>query len=97
MVDLGYEGEVTIVTFVDEDGKEIHYEPDLEINYDGKRFAILVELPSEDCEPGCKCHEEPQAIVTRIDTEDGEDVYIDPTEEEFEAVLAIYEDSFDEE
>ena len=80
MVDLGYEGEVTIVTFVDEDGKEIHYEQDLEINYDGKRFAILVELPSEDCEPGCKCHEEPQAI-----------------EEEFEAVLAIYEDSFDEE
>ena len=62
MVDLGYEGEVTIVTFVDEDGKEIHYEQDLEINYDGKRFAILVELPSEDCEPGCKCHEEPQAI-----------------------------------
>ena len=32
MVDLGYEGEVTIVTFVDEDGKEIHYEQDLEIN-----------------------------------------------------------------
>ena len=35
--------------------------------------------------------------MTRIDTEDGEDVYVDPTEEEFEAVLAIYEDSFDEE
>lgn len=97
MADLDYEGEVTVVTFTDDEGHETHYEEDMVINYDGKRFAVLVSLPPEDCEPGCKCHEEPEAIISRIDTEDGEDVYVDPTEEEFEAVLAIYEDVFVEE
>ena len=91
MADLDYEGEVTVVTFTDDEGHETHYEEDMVINYDGKRFAVLVSLPPEDCEPGCKCHEEPEVIIARIDQEDGEDIYVAPTDEEFDAVLALYE------
>lgn len=97
MVEQGYEGEVSVVVIDDGEGHETYYEEDMVINYEGKSFAVLISLPPEDCEPGCKCHEEPEVIIARIDTENGEDVYVGPTDEEFEAVLAIYEDSFDEE
>ena len=30
-------------------------------------------------------------IIARIDQEDGEDIYVAPTDEEFDAVLALYE------
>jgi|GEM_PF-5207052 len=35
MADLDYEGEVTVVTFTDDEGHETHYEEDMVINYDG--------------------------------------------------------------
>ena len=38
MADLDYEGEVTVVTFTDDEGHETHYEEDMVINYDGKRL-----------------------------------------------------------
>ena len=31
------------------------------------------------------------AFIARVDVEDGEEVYVDPTEEEFQAVMKAYE------
>lgn len=93
MVDQEYEGEMSVVVIDDGEGNETYYEEEVIIPYDGKSFAILLSLPPEECEPGCKCHEEPEMIIARIDKEpDGGDVYVAPTDEEFEAVLAIFEE-----
>ncbi len=93
MVEQGYEGEVAVVVITDDEGNETYFEEELVIAHEGKNFAILVSLPPEDCEPGCKCHEEPEVIIARIDQdENGEDEYVAPEEDEFDAVLAIYEE-----
>ncbi len=97
MADQGFENEVPVVVLTDEDGNELFYEEDMIINYEGKEFAILVSLPPEECEPGCKCHEEPHITIARLDEEDGEEVYVVPTDEEFDAVSALYEEGIDEE
>lgn len=92
MVDANYEGEMSVVVIDDGEGNEMYYEEEVVIPYNDKEFAILVSLPPEDCEPGCECHEEPEIIVARIDTnEDGEEEYVAPTDEEFDAVLNLYE------
>ncbi len=93
MVEANYEGEVNVVVIEDEKGNESYFEEELIIEHDGKEFAILVSLPGEDCEEDCECHKEAEIIVARIDAdESGENIYVAPTDEEFEAVLALYEE-----
>lgn len=93
MVDANYEGEMSVIVIDDGEGNEMYYEEEVVIPYNNKEFAILVSLPPEDCGADCACHEEPEIIIARIDaTEDGEEEYVAPTDEEFDAVLAIYEE-----
>ena len=73
----------TTVVITDEEGKETYYSEEMVIPLGKKNFAILVEETDSD---------EDTAVVARIDfDEDGEPVYLDPTEEEFTAVMAAYE------
>ncbi len=96
--DMNMEEEIPVVVIEDAEGHEKYYEEETVIPYNGKEFAILVAIPTEECEEGCKCHEEPDAIIARIDTdENGEAVYVAPEEEEFEAVLKLYDELEDEE
>mgnify|MGYP003584950016 CR=1 FL=1 len=85
----------SVVVMTDEEGNEYYYREDRIIPVGDKRFAILVELLDEECgcdDEGCDCEsDEVDIFIARIDTEDGEDVYVDPTDEEFEAVREIYE------
>lgn len=71
--------EVYVVTATDDDGNEVEYQEVQRIDLDGITFSLLVEL----CEDDCDC--EGDAIIARVDTEDGEDVYVAPTDEEFAA------------
>ena len=63
-----------------------------------KNFALLIPIDECECDDEeCACHEdeneEPDVYIGRIDfDEDGEAVYLDPTEEEFEAVKTAYEE-----
>lgn len=92
MVEQGYEGEVAVVIIEDEEGNELYYEEDMVIPYEGKDYAILLSLPPEVCEDN-QCMEEPELIIARIDKdENGEDVYVSPTDEEFDAIVKIYEE-----
>lgn len=89
--------EELVVVMTDEEGNEYYYREDMIVPVGDKRFAILVPLQvEEDCEcgDGCGCDEdETDVYIARIDTdEDGEDVYVDPTDEEFEAVRQAYEE-----
>ena len=88
------EEESAVVEMVDDDGNVFLYTEEMIIELDNKRFAILVELPAEDEE----LEDEPEVIIAKIVLDDdGEDLYIDPTDEEFERVQEAYDKLFDEE
>ncbi len=92
--------EELVVVMTDEEGNEYYYREDMIVPVGDKRFAILVPLDAEcECDDeDCECEaDETDVFIARIDTdENGEDVYVDPTDEEFEAVRQAYEELVDE-
>ena len=80
--------EVELITITGEDGQEEYYAEDVTIEYAGKQFAVLVPYV-EDEEAAATTSGD--AIIARIDEEDGEPVYVSPTDEEFDAVVKIYD------
>lgn len=95
-----------LIEMTDEDGNVFYYSEELIIPVDGVNFALLVEVKDEhehgegctcggDCDCGC---EDDDVIIAKIVTgADGEDEYIEPTDEEFEKVRAAYEKLLDAE
>lgn len=91
------EMEDSVVVMTDEEGNEYYYIEEEVICLDDKRFAILVPVEDE-CECGCDCHHEVDAVIAKVEkTETGEEVYCNPTDEEFEEVLRIYNEREEEE
>lgn len=101
--DLDEMEEDLIVVMTDEEGNEYYYREEMIIPVDEKRYAILVpiEIDEEGCECGdseCGCDDEIDVFIARIDAdENGEEVYVDPTDEEFEQVRQAYEELMNEE
>ncbi|WP_346354173.1 DUF1292 domain-containing protein [Azotosporobacter soli] len=90
-----------VVIVTDEDGNEFYYREEMIIPVDGKKFAILIPLHNDDeCEDeSCDCcdGDDTDVFVARIDIdESGEEVYVDPTDEEFDAVLNAYEEAVED-
>lgn len=83
------------VVMTDEEGNEFYYIEEEIISIGNDRFAILVPI-EEDC--SCSCceghdHEEADAIIAKIvKDENGDEVYCNPTDEEFDEVLRVYEE-----
>ncbi|HWR07205.1 DUF1292 domain-containing protein [Sporomusa sp.] len=94
-----------VVVMTDEEGNEYYYREDMIVPVGDKRFAILVpiDVDEEGCECsddscGCGCGEEADVFIARIDVdENGEEIYLDPTDEEFEQVRKAYEEMVFEE
>ncbi|WP_301859067.1 DUF1292 domain-containing protein [uncultured Megasphaera sp.] len=78
--------EVMVITITAPDGTETDFEEVDTIEVDGKLFSLLVQI--------CDDEEEGDTIIARIDEEDGEPVYVEPTEEEFEAARIKFEELF---
>ena len=102
MSDVEEDGNI-IVEMIDAEGNTFLYEEEMIIPIDDKKFALLVALPYEDEEGeqhhhGCDCGcEEDDVIIAKIvENEDGEEEYIEPTDEEFEIVRQAYDDFFSE-
>ncbi|MCE5285421.1 MAG: DUF1292 domain-containing protein [Pelosinus sp.] len=104
--DLEEMDEDLVVVMTDEEGNEYYYREEMIIPVGEKKYAILVALDTEDdCECGheheecgCGCDEDVDVYIARIDTdESGEEVYVDPTDEEFEQVRAAYEELMEDE
>ena len=100
--------EEPVVVMVDEEGNEFYYREDMIIPVGEKKFAVLVSMDDECAESDCECGDsecdcdDVDVFIARIDTDDdGKEVYVDPTDEEFEQVRAAYaelmEDEEDEE
>lgn len=94
------DGDATIVEFTDEDGNKFYYEEEMIIPVDGESYALLVGLHDDDHEEGCACGcedgDEDVLIAKIVKNEQGEDEYVEPTEDEFERVQAAYNALVDE-
>lgn len=78
--------EPIVVTITAPDGSEQDFAQDVVIPWAGKEFAVLVSIPESETDT-----REPEVILARIDTdENGEPEYVPPTDEEYDAVEAIY-------
>ncbi|MFR7418304.1 DUF1292 domain-containing protein [uncultured Megasphaera sp.] len=95
--------EVIIVTATDDDGNEVNYREKYRFELDGKVFALLVEVPDRDDDADfdddgdADFDDDGDEILARVDMEDGEEVYVAPTDEEFEAANAELDRIFSEE
>ncbi|AJQ27804.1 MULTISPECIES: DUF1292 domain-containing protein [Pelosinus] len=98
--DLEELDEELVVVMTDEEGNEYYYREEMIVPVGDKQYAILIPIEDgeeeEDCgcNAGCGCSEdEVDVYIARIDTdENGEEIYVDPTDEEFEEVRKAYEE-----
>ncbi len=87
------EDQEAVIMVTDEDGNESYYLEEMVIPMDNKNFAMLTELGKDDEDD----EESDNVIIARIEfNENGDPIYLDPTEEEFEKVKAAYEQIMDE-
>lgn len=95
-----------IVTFVDEDGNEEYYIEEMILEVNGEKFALLVPTcDDEEAEAehehhdGCCCEDEAdEAFFAKIIINDkGEEEYVMPSDEEFDAACQAYDKLMDEE
>ncbi len=84
-----------IVVMVDAEGKETYYYEEMVFPVGRDDFALLVKFdPEAEEEPA---EEEEEVVIAKVTfDEEGEACYVDPSEEEFLAALAAYEELMDE-
>ncbi len=98
MVDENYEGNIYYLEFEDEEGNTQYFTEDLIINYNDQQFAVLVHVEPED--EGHEGQDEPYMILARLETnEEGIEEYVplDEDDDDFDAVVDIYENMGDDE
>ena len=85
--------EDVVVEMTDEEGNSYYYRQEMIIPVGGDKFALLVGIHDEEeehthsCGCGCGEHDEDVLIAKIVVDEDGEEEYVEPTDEEFDAVL----------
>jgi len=90
-----------VVVMTDDEGNEYYYSEEMIIPVGEEKFALLVGLHDEEHLHGCGCgadDEDEDVIIAKIVANaDGEEEYIEPTDEEFAAVQKAYDAICDEE
>ena len=102
--DLAVEDEEMVVVMTDEEGNEFYYREEMIIPVGEEKFALLVGIHDEDeeehehCGCGCECSEDDEDVLIAkiVKNEQGEEEYVDPTDEEFDKVQAAYDAIMDE-
>lgn len=83
---LQTEDQEALVVVTDDKGNKTYYAEEMVIPIDNKSFALLVREPMDE-EEAEALEEDDAVMIARIEFDtDGEPVYVDPTDEEFEAV-----------
>ena len=88
-----------LIEMTDDEGNVFYYVEEMIIPVGDETFALLVEVKDDTHEHGCDCGcEDDDVIIAKIVVnENGEEEYIEPTDEEFEKVQEVYEKLLDEE
>jgi uncharacterized protein YrzB (UPF0473 family) len=101
--DLTVDEDEMVVVMTDEEGNEFYYREEMIIPVGDEKYALLVGIHDHDDEHehcGCGCGEgeddEDVLIAKIVKNEQGEEEYVDPTDEEFEKVQAAYDAIMDE-
>ncbi len=98
---LEEEDDAIVVEFTDEDGNTYLYEQEMILPVNGEKFALLLGVEDEEHEHGCGCGceegDEDVLIAKIVVNESGEEEYVEPTDEEFEAVQKAYDALIEEE
>lgn len=94
----------TVVVITDEEGNEYNYVEEMVFPAGEDQYAILVSIDGEGCccedhdheehvhdDEECGCEEVDVILAKVVKDENGEVVYIEPTDEEFEIAQAAYE------
>lgn len=86
-----------IVEIIDNEGNKTYFIEEMLLPVGDKTFSILVEAKAdEDVED--EEDEEENVIVAKVEFDkDGEPMYLDPTDEEYEQFKAAYEQMLEEE
>lgn len=102
MADEMMNEEDVVVVMTDEDGHEYYYREEMIIPVDEERYALLVGIHGEDeehaagCGCGCEDGDEDVIIAKIVVNDEGEEEYIEPSDEEFETVQKAYDALVDE-
>ncbi len=92
-----------VVVMTDEDGNEYYYREEMIIPVGNDKYALLIgihedgEEHASGCGCGCEDDDEDVLIAKIVMNDDGEEEYVDPTDEEFDAVQKAYDKLMDEE
>lgn len=89
------------VEFTDEEGNVYTYVQEMIIPVGEDKFALLVGVneADEEHEHSCGCEEDDEDVIIAkiVLNEDGEETYIEPTDEEYDAVQKAYDAMFEDE
>ena len=98
------EDDEIVVVMTDDEGNEYYYTQELILEVLGDKYALLVPTCADEGGEDCHCHdceddedEDSAFFAKMVLDESGEEAYIEPTDEEFEAVMEAYEALMDEE
>ena len=94
-----------IVEMTDEEGNSYYYREEMIIPVGDDKFALLIGIHDEEeeeehahsCGCGCGEHDEDVRIAKVVMGDDGEEEYVEPTDEEFDAVQRAYDALMDDE
>ena len=94
-----------IVEMTDEEGNSYYYREEMIIPVGDEKFALLIGIHDEEeeeehahsCGCGCGEHDEDVLIAKVVMGDDGEEEYVEPTDEEFDAVQRAYDALMDDE
>lgn len=88
--------EDVMVVMTDEEGNEYYYQEEMIIPVGDQKYALLVGIHEDEDDHGhgcgCGCEDDEDVLIAKIVVNDeGEEEYIEPTDEEFEAVQKAYD------
>ncbi len=86
-----------LIEMTDEEGNTYYYVEEFIVPVGEERYAFLSPVHDEehecchddDCDCDCDCEDE--IIIAKIVEEEGEEIYVEPTDEEFMRVQEEYE------
>lgn len=84
-----------LVEMTDADGNLYYYTEEMIIPVGDEKFAVLIAVHDEDDhfhDDDCDCGDDEVIIAKIILNENGEEEYIEPTDEEFERVTKAYDE-----
>lgn len=95
--------EFEAIVITDDKGEQSFFQLEMIIPYKGKNYAVLVPCEEECDDEECECHhqhdeEDDACIIARMEfDEEGKEVFVSPTDEEFAAVVDLYMQDFGDE